>query len=453
MASNTKAKKTDAPEKKQDLASFFKLGTVAEKTYTRVYDPDQNDGYVVPKNFVASGTMTVKEGQRFNANKLQSAHQRIAELKQKKRQRDTSVEDAEEKQVRNERAKRAKTEDDDEESDFDAHEFEDAFSDIGVTSDMDLDELSDQEDEEEEQESKQEPEELEDRLMREDEEAREMTEEEKALEVKRKARRVARKEAKLRKREAKEAQKAEELAANGGQVKKKTKRQTAAERAEETERTVFVGNVPVNVKRSELIRLFSKYGEVESVRIRNITVTDPKHRLKAISKKQFHPERDSAIAYVVFDSDACVKPAMQANGTIIGGKHIRVDSAVKTEVTSKDYANCVYVSNLPLGTEEEDLFEIFSNCGKITSVRVIRDNEYKVSKGFAYVRFTSEEAFNAARELHLKVTYKDKILHINPAVPRGAAVKEAAPTRKPRHLSLAAKFKSKAKFQARKSKS
>lgn len=53
-----------------------------------------------------------------------------------------------------------------------------------------------------------------------------------------------------------------------------------------------------------------------------------------------------------------------------------------------DNRNCIFVGNLPLGTEDEDLWEIFSqSAGDIEYVRVIRDRDYKVSKGFAYVKF------------------------------------------------------------------
>lgn len=39
-------------------------------------------------------------------------------------------------------------------------------------------------------------------------------------------------------------------------------------------RTVFVGNLPLNVKKKVLIREFSKFGEVESVRIRSVPIED-----------------------------------------------------------------------------------------------------------------------------------------------------------------------------------
>ena len=39
-------------------------------------------------------------------------------------------------------------------------------------------------------------------------------------------------------------------------------------------RTVFVGNLPLTVKKKALIKEFSKFGEVESVRIRSVPITD-----------------------------------------------------------------------------------------------------------------------------------------------------------------------------------
>ena len=45
---------------------------------------------------------------------------------------------------------------------------------------------------------------------------------------------------------------------------------------EENQRTVFVGNLPIQIKMKQVRRLFSEYGRIESVRFRNVAVSDPK---------------------------------------------------------------------------------------------------------------------------------------------------------------------------------
>lgn len=48
---------------------------------------------------------------------------------------------------------------------------------------------------------------------------------------------------------------------------KKPKREVDPERGQ---RTLFVGNVPLKIKRDEIKRLFKPYGKIESVRFRSV---------------------------------------------------------------------------------------------------------------------------------------------------------------------------------------
>ena len=58
--------------------------------------------------------------------------------------------------------------------------------------------------------------------------------------------------------------------------------------------------------------------------------------------------------------------------------------------------NKVYVGNLPYQTTEDDLKDQFSSCGEVTEVRLITDRQTGRSKGFAFLTFGSEDAFEAA---------------------------------------------------------
>lgn len=438
MADVEKTQAAGTPKKdalKTDLATFFKLGTVAPKEYAKIFDPEDNDGYVLPKGVIASGIETGSTQILSNEDKLKAAHARLEELKKKKRQRDTTIEDAEEKHVRNSKVKKPKkVEEKDEDDENSNNEDSDVENDSDADMDVDEDKSNESGDEGEAKEEK---------------EAVPLTEEQKKAEAKRLARQAARK----RKSEARAAEREAQAKARmeGGNKK----RLTAAEKEEAETRTLFVGNVPVNADKNDLKKLFSQYGNVESVRFRNITVNNPDKRLKSIIHQDYHPERDSMVAYVVFDSEACIKPAMKANGVEFGGKHLRVDGAKKSELSLRDYINCVYVSGLPFGAEEEDLREIFQRCGTIANIRIVRDHHYKAAKGFGYVRFTSLDGMNAAIALNLKVNYKGNKLTIVKAVsPEAIKQKKAAAAsqhyRKPN--SLADKYKAKSKKYASSSK-
>ena len=60
--------------------------------------------------------------------------------------------------------------------------------------------------------------------------------------------------------------------------------------------------------------------------------------------------------------------------------------------------NKAYVGNLSYQTEESGLESFFAECGEVSEVKLIKDYEKGRSKGFAFVSFGSDEAFEAAIE-------------------------------------------------------
>lgn len=56
----------------------------------------------------------------------------------------------------------------------------------------------------------------------------------------------------------------------------------------------------------------------------------------------------------------------------------------------------IYVSNLSFHTSEEDLKDLFSKYGNVTSAKIIMDKATNRSRGFAFIEMPSEEEGNAA---------------------------------------------------------
>ena len=162
-------------------------------------------------------------------------------------------------------------------------------------------------------------------------------------------------------------------------------------------RTIFVGNVPLSTSRKELKTFFSTYGRVESVRLRSVPVAEPKYSKKlAIVKREFHAERSSMNAYVVFTNKNDAESAIEARGSSFKDMHLRVDMAVKKEV---DNRLSVFVGNLPFNIQEEELREHFIQCGDVDDVRIIRDKKTGAGKGFGYVAFKKKESVGFAIKL------------------------------------------------------
>ncbi|PSN47020.1 hypothetical protein C0J52_09824 [Blattella germanica] len=163
-------------------------------------------------------------------------------------------------------------------------------------------------------------------------------------------------------------------------------------------REIFVGNVPIDVKKKKLVSLFSKYGEVETVRLRSAPLSDPRIPKKvAVIKKKFHPDRSSLNAYIRFVNGDSVNKAIAANGMLFKDHHLRVTTA--TEPAEHDKRKTIFIGNCPFDAEDEDLWKMFGECGTITSVRIVRDKMTGVSRGFAYVNFESADNVELALKL------------------------------------------------------
>lgn len=192
---------------------------------------------------------------------------------------------------------------------------------------------------------------------------------------------------------------------------------------EKADRTVFLSNVASeavsqkSAKRTLLAHLSScldqEAGEkVESIRFRSVAFSAgsmPK-RAAYITGQLMEATTKSSNAYAVFSTtQGARKAANKLNGTIVLGRHIRVDSVSHPSPT--DHRRCVFVGNLGFVDDEsvlettedgetikkkrskvpadieEGLWRTFGKQGKVESVRVVRDPKTRVGKGIAYVQF------------------------------------------------------------------
>lgn len=164
-------------------------------------------------------------------------------------------------------------------------------------------------------------------------------------------------------------------------------------------RTVFVGNLPVGCTKKTLQSLFRDKGPIESIRFRSVVREDPamSRKVAAIQRK-VHPKKQSMNAYVVFKDEEGVARALERNGMEIERDfHIRVDRV--TDNSSHDHKRSVFVGNLSFEINELAFRRHFEECGAVEAVRLVRDQNSGLGKGFGYVLFESADSVQLALKL------------------------------------------------------
>ena len=79
----------------------------------------------------------------------------------------------------------------------------------------------------------------------------------------------------------------------------------------------------------------------------------------------------------------------------------------------------IYVGNLAYKTTDDDLRELFSAHGEVTSARVVTDRISGQSKGFGFVEMPNNSEADAAIKGLNETPLKGRNLKVNQAKPRG----------------------------------
>lgn len=193
---------------------------------------------------------------------------------------------------------------------------------------------------------------------------------------------------------------AEEPSADKKPRSKKGENPVKPKDPEEEKRTVFVGNLPLKTERRKLRQFFTKFGKVESVRLRSAPRLDAKKPIRmAVITHRFSEDRASLNGYVRYVSEeGAQKAAAEANGLMFMEHRVRVGMALGD--SRPDPSRAIFVGGLPLNVEDNQLWTRFEECGEIVSVRVVRDRQTSVGKGIGYVNFTEEAAVPRALKLN-----------------------------------------------------
>lgn len=180
--------------------------------------------------------------------------------------------------------------------------------------------------------------------------------------------------------------------------------------------TLFVGNVPSNTKKVQLIKLFSPFGKVLSARVRTADG-------KVIFKHKMRKESSALTAYVVLESVEAASKALELNGTLLKDHHLRVQKAEKVQQNANPKCT-VFIGNLKATCTDDSLHQIFSSCGEIDYVRTLRSSEQKGGcNGTAFICFKNPEAVGLALELEGTIL-DDRPIHVERYSPSKLGAKE-----------------------------
>ena len=78
----------------------------------------------------------------------------------------------------------------------------------------------------------------------------------------------------------------------------------------------------------------------------------------------------------------------------------------------------IYIGNLAQNVQEEDLNTLFSQHGKVDSVKIIRDMYSKISKGFGFIEMLVKDEAQKALDVLNTFELKGKRLVVNEARPK-----------------------------------
>ncbi|XP_014613977.1 PREDICTED: nucleolar protein 12-like [Polistes canadensis] len=166
-------------------------------------------------------------------------------------------------------------------------------------------------------------------------------------------------------------------------------------------RTIFISNIPKQVTKEEIRKLFKKFGEIESIRVRSVIPIDLKMSKKvAAIKKKIHPKVETIIMFIIYKLEEGAKKATSMNGKQLKGNYLKVDIVDKNSRIKPDEKKAVFLGNLPFTIQDNDLWEHFKPCGEIHSVRLIKNKKLGIGKGIGYVNFKNEDSVSLALELN-----------------------------------------------------
>lgn len=152
-------------------------------------------------------------------------------------------------------------------------------------------------------------------------------------------------------------------------------------RQEKEKRSIFVGNLQPSVSEDDLKKEFSKYGQIEEVRL-------------------VWKDRDNRVhkgcCFIQFSKDSEAQSAHDAKeGVKLADTFLKVSMAGE-----KEKKNSIFVGNLSYTSNDESIIKHFSSVGKVSKIFIPTDKETGKMKGFCFIDFETSDDAKAALRLN-----------------------------------------------------
>ena len=111
-------------------------------------------------------------------------------------------------------------------------------------------------------------------------------------------------------------------------------------------RTIYIGNLPVDLKKKKLLKVLKQYGTVEKMWTRGVKPLSALPKKIALIKGKLPENHPPLMVHVVFKTDVEAHNALKLNGELYDGNRLRVTMSQEKVFDSR---KGVFVGNLPFG--------------------------------------------------------------------------------------------------------
>lgn len=169
---------------------------------------------------------------------------------------------------------------------------------------------------------------------------------------------------------------------------------------------IYVGNIPFDTNRDELIEFYEQYGDVKEVYIpMDVNTGGPR-----------------GFAFVTMPEEDAVKAIDETNGVMYQGRTLAVSKPLprgeKAPPRETPTRTKLYVGNLSFYTELDTVQQLFGEYGDVYDCYMPMDRETGSSRGFAFVTMSPDDAATAMGDID-GYELDGRIVRVNEAQPKG----------------------------------